>query len=232
MVNSHYYPVLLDLRGRPCLVFGGGTIATGKVEGLLEAGARVTVIAPELSARLRALAAAGQVLHLARAYRPGDLDGAFLVVAATDDRFANAAVWEEANARSLLINAVDDVPHCNFIAPSTLRQGDLIVAISTSGKAPALAVRLKERLAPELGAEYARFLELAGEVRAGLAVQVPDLERRKALWYDLVDSDVLERLRQGDEAGARARIEAITGVRVGGGRLPPDGSRGVAPQGP
>jgi siroheme synthase-like protein len=215
-VSSYYYPVLLDLHGRPCVVIGGGAIATGKVEGLLEAGARVTVIAPALSSRLSALAAAGQVLHLARAYCPGDLEGAFLTVAATDDRSANAAVWDEANARNLLINAVDDVPHCNFIAPSTLRQGDLIGAISTSGQAPALAVRLKERLAPELGPEYARFLELAGEVRAGLAAQVPDFERRKALWYALVDSDVLERLRQGDEAGARARIEAITGVQVEG----------------
>src|SRR5687768_14487914 len=185
---SHYYPVLLDLRGRTCVVIGGGTIATGKVEGLLEAGARVTVIAPRLSPALAALAEAGRVRHLARAYEPGDLAQAFLAVGATDDRAANAAVWEEAQARSLLFNAVDDVPHCNFIAPSILRQGDLIVAISTSGKAPALAVRLKEKLAPELGPEYAAFLELAGALREDLATQVPDFEARKALWYALVDS--------------------------------------------
>ena len=212
---SHYYPVLLDLRGRPCIVIGGGTIATGKVEGLLEAGARVTVIAPLLTPALAALAEAGQVRHLARAYQPGDLAGAFLGVGATDDRSANAAVWEEASARSLLFNAVDDVPHCNFIAPSIIRQGDLTVAISTGGKAPALAVRLKERLAPELGREYARFLELAGELREGLAAQQPDFEARKAVWYRLVDSDVLALLRAGDEAGARGRIEELTGVKLG-----------------
>jgi siroheme synthase-like protein len=211
---DHYYPVLLDLRGRSCIVIGGGTIATGKVEGLLAAGAGVTVIAPELSSALAALVEAGRVRHLARAYQPGDLAGAFLAVGATDDRAANAAVWEEAAARNLLFNAVDDVPHCNFIAPSVLRQGDLTVAISTGGRAPALAVRLKERLAPELGPEYARFLELAGELRAGLAAAVPDFEERKALWYQLVDSDVIALLRAGDEAGALNRIEEITGVRV------------------
>lgn len=211
---SHYYPVLLDLRGRPCVVIGGGTIATGKVDGLLEAGAMVTVIAPELTPKLAALAAAGRVRHLARPYQTGDLAGAFLAIGATDDRAANAAVWEEATARNLLFNAVDDVPHCNFIAPSILRQGDLTVSISTSGKAPALAVRLKERLAPELGPEYARFLELAGQLRDGLAAAVPDFEQRKALWYRLVDSDVLSLLRAGDEAGARARIEELTGVKI------------------
>jgi siroheme synthase-like protein len=212
---SHYYPVLLDLRGRTCVVIGGGTIATGKVEGLLEAGASVTVIAPQLSASLAALAAAGRVRHLARAYQPGDLAEAFLAVGATDDRAANAAVWAEAQARNLLFNAVDDVPHCNFIAPSILRQGDLTVAISTSGKAPALAVRLKEKLAPELGPEYARFLELAGDLREGLAAAVPDFEARKALWYRLVDSDVLALLKSGDEPAARARIAELTGVSVG-----------------
>jgi siroheme synthase-like protein len=209
-----YYPVFLDLRHKPCVVIGGGTIATSKVEGLLEAGAAVTVIAPEVSPALRAWAAAGRVRHLARAYQPGDLAGACLAVGATDDRAANAAAWEEATARNLLFNAADDVPHCNFIAPSIVRQGDLTVAISTSGKAPALAVRLKEKLAAELGPEYARFLELAGQVRAGLAAAVPDFEARKAVWYRLVDSEVFEQLRAGDEAGARATIQAITGVAV------------------
>ncbi len=214
-MNSHYYPVLLDLRGRLCTVIGGGTIATGKVQGLLEAGAWVTVIAPALSPTLTALVEAGRVRHLARAYQPGDLAEAFLAVGATDDRSANAAAWQEAGDRHLLFNAVDDVPHCNFIAPSILRQGDLTVAISTSGKAPALAVRLKERLARELGHEYARFLELAGDLRAGLAAQAPDFEERKALWYRLVDSDVIALLRAGDEAAARERIAEITGVKLG-----------------
>ncbi len=214
-MDGAYYPILVDLRGRQCVVIGGGSIATGKVQGLLEAGAWVTVIAPTLSPALTALAEAGRVRHLARAYQDGDLAGAFLAIGATDDRSANAAVWAEATARNLLFNAVDDVPHCNFIAPSILRQGDLTVAISTSGKAPALAVRLKERLAPELGPEYARFLELAGALREGLAARVPDFETRKALWYQLVDSDVLALLRAGDEAGALDRIEALTGVPRG-----------------
>jgi siroheme synthase-like protein len=209
-----YYPVFLDVRGRVCVVIGGGTIATGKVEGLLEAGAAVTVIAPDLTPALAALAQAGRVCHLARAYQPGDLAAAFLAVGATDDRDANAAAWAEANERNVLFNAVDDVAHCTFIAPSIVRQGDLTVAISTAGKAPALAVRLKERLASELGPEYARFLELAGELRERMAEAEPDFEARKALWYRLVDSDVLARLRAGDEAGVRALIAEVTGVRL------------------
>jgi siroheme synthase-like protein len=209
-----YYPVFLDLRGRACIVIGGGTIATGKVEGLLEAGSAVTVIAPTLSPALAALAQAGRVCHLARAYQPGDLAGALLVVGATDDRAANAAAWAEATERHVLFNAVDDVTHCSFIAPSIVRQGDLTVAISTAGKAPALAVRLKERLADELGPEYARFLELAGELRERLAEAVPDFEARKALWYRLVDSDVLDLLRDGDEASTKTRIHELTGLAV------------------
>jgi siroheme synthase-like protein len=209
-----YYPAFLDLRGRRAVVIGGGTIATGKVEGLLEAGAAVTVIAPALSLDLQRLAAAGRIEHVARAYAPGDLAGAWLAIAAADDRAANALAWQEANERGILLNAVDDVPHCTFIAPSILRQGDLTIAISTGGQAPALAVRLRERLAPEVGPEYARFLELAGALREPLAAAEPDFERRRARWYALVDSDVLDLLRRGEEMAARQRMAEIMGVEV------------------
>ena len=106
---------------------------------------------------------------------------------------------------------VDDTPRCNFIAPSILRKGDLTIAISTSGKAPALAVRLKERLQRELGPEYDRFLELAGELREPLARHIPDFETRKALWYELVDSDILDVLAQGNNAAAREIISRVVG---------------------
>src|SRR5581483_10147284 len=155
-----YYPVLLDLAGRPCVVVGGGAVAEGKVPPLVAAGARVTVIAPALTPALAAQQRAGRFTHLARAYRPGDLAGAFLVIGATGDPEVNRAVHAEATERGALINVVDDPPHCGFILPSVLRRGDLVVAVSTSGSAPALAVRLRERLERELGDEYARFLEL------------------------------------------------------------------------
>ena len=206
-----YYPVYIELREQPCVVIGGGKIAEGKVEGLLAARASVTVISPELTPRLHELAEKNQISYFARAYQPGDLTGAFLVICATDQAEINHQVWEEATGNRQLVNVVDDTPRCNFIAPSILRKGDLTIAISTSGKAPALAVRLKERLQRELGPEYERFLELAGELREPLAQHIPDFEARKALWYELVDSEILDVLARGDEQAARDMISRMVG---------------------
>lgn len=206
-----YYPVYIQLQGQPCVVIGGGEVAEGKVEGLLAAGGRVTVIAPEITPRLAHLAQRAQIDHLPRAYQPGDLAGAFIVISATDQPGINHQIWQEASADGQLVNVVDDTPHCTFIAPAILRKGDLTIAISTGGKAPALAVRLKERLQHQIGPEYERFLELAGELREQLARQVPDLERRRALWYELVDSDALDLLARGDEPAARETISRVLG---------------------
>ncbi|HSL29673.1 MAG TPA: bifunctional precorrin-2 dehydrogenase/sirohydrochlorin ferrochelatase [Anaerolineales bacterium] len=206
-----YYPVYIQLRGQPCVVIGGGKIAEGKVKGLLDVQANVTVISPDLTPRLRELAETKQIVHWRRLYQPGDLTGAFLVICATDQAEANHQVWQDATANRQLVNVVDDTPRCNFIAPSILRKGDLTIAISTSGKAPALAVRLKERFQRELGPEYERFLELAGELREPLAQHVPDFERRKALWYELVDSEILDVLARGDETLAREIILQVVG---------------------
>ncbi len=211
-----YYPLLLDLAGRPCIVVGGGAIAEGKVAPLVAAGARVTVIAPALTFGLAAQHRAGRFAHVAREYQHGDLAGAFLVIGATDAPEVNHAVHAEATAIGALVNVVDDVPYCQFILPSILRRGDLTVAVSSAGHAPALAVRVRERLERELGDEYGRFLELAAELRVPLARAVPDFQRRKAIWYRLVDSDVLALLRAGDESRARARIQEITGIPLGG----------------
>jgi len=193
------------------VVIGGGKVAEGKVEGLLAIQASVTVISPELTERLRQLAEEQQITYLARAYQPGDLTGAFLVICATDQTEINHQVWQEASENNQLVNVVDDTPRCNFIAPSILRKGDLTIAISTSGKAPALAVRLKERLQRELGPEYQRFLELAGQLREPLAHHIPDFETRKALWYELVDSDILDVLARGDEVAAKEIISQVVG---------------------
>lgn len=206
-----YYPVYLEMRGQPCVVIGGGKIAEGKVEGLLATQANVTVISPELTARLHELVETNQITHLARAYQHGDLAGAFLVICATDKTEINHQVWQEASANWQLVNVVDDTERCNFIAPSILRKGDLTIAISTSGKAPALAVRLKERLQRELGPEYERFLELAGELREPLARHILDFETRKAVWYELVDSEILDVLARGNESAAKEIISQIVG---------------------
>jgi len=208
-----YYPIYLQLKDQPCVVIGGGKIAEGKVEGLLAAGAQVKLVSPVLTEALKALVKTGQVAHFQRIYQSGDLDGAFLVICATDQPEINHQVWQAATDNHQLVNVVDDTPRCNFIAPSILRQGDLTIAISTSGRAPALAVRLKERLQGEIGPHYAHFLQLAAELRQPLAEHIPDFETRKALWYRLVDSDVLALLENGNEAAAREKVSEIVGFQ-------------------
>ncbi len=208
------YPVCLNLQDRRCIVIGGGPVAEGKVQALLAAGAQATVISPRLNDGLRKLADQDRIVHVAREYRPGDLSGSFLAISATDDQAVNERVWQEANERGILINVVDAPARCTFIMPAVVRRGDLTVAISTGGKAPALAVRLREQLERLIGPEYAGFLELAGTLRLPLAKRFPDPAQRRALWYRLVDSDVLELLRRGDKAAARRRMTEITGLAL------------------
>ena len=212
--RPQYYPVLLDLCNRRAVVVGGGTVAEGKVGPLLEAGAEVTVIAPALTPGLSMRAREDRLVYIGRSYQPGDLTDAHLVIAATDDPEVNHAVHAEAESRRIPVNVVDDPPYCGFILPSILRQGELVVAVSTSGNAPALAVRIRERLERELGDEYGRFLELAGSIRAPLADRFPDFQIRKRLWYRLVDSDVLALLRAGEADRARRRMTEIMGVEI------------------
>jgi siroheme synthase-like protein len=210
--EPHYYPAFLDLRQRRCVVVGGGAMAADKARELGAAGARVVVVAARPDPAIAAMASRGEVLLRRRPYRAGDLAGAFLAIAAGDDPAEREAVWREASRRGLPLNSVDDLPRCSFIAGAVVRRGALAVAISTAGRAPALAVRLRQWLESRLGAEHARFLALAGSVRATLAARQPDPARRRELWYALVDSDVLDLLRQGDEAGARRRFAEILGV--------------------
>ena len=204
-----FYPVFLDLRGRRAVVIGGGAVAEQKVLGLLSAGAHVTVVSPETTPRLAELAAAGGIDLRRRPYRSGDLAGAWLAIAGTDDRAANAQVWAEAEREGVLLNAVDDLDHCSFIAPAIHREGDITVAVSTSGKSPALAARLRQRVARLVGPAEARLCELLGELRPELAARVPDPHARTALWYRIVDSDVIEFVRRGDDDGARRRMDEL-----------------------
>ncbi|MBI4277134.1 MAG: bifunctional precorrin-2 dehydrogenase/sirohydrochlorin ferrochelatase [Armatimonadetes bacterium] len=206
---TSFYPVYLDLRDRPCVVVGGGAMAESKVLGLLDAGAQVTVVAPEVSEGLSDLEARGRIRVLRRSYRRGDLDGARVVIAACEDRSVNHQIWQEAEDLGVPVNAVDDMPHCNFIAPAVHRQGDLAVAISTGGKSPALAVRLRDRIASLVGPEYGAFLTLLGAWREEVAARISGPRARAALWYRVVDSDAIDLVRGGDLAGANARIARL-----------------------
>lgn len=208
-----YYPVYIQLENQPCIVIGGGKIAEGKVEGLLEAGAVVEVISPALTPRLHELVGQRKIKYHERVYRVGDLAGAFMVICATNIPTVNQQVWNEANENHQLVNVVDDTPRCNFIAPAILRSGDLTIAISTSGKAPALAVRLKEKIQKQIGPENARFLEIAGQLREPLAKNIPDFETRKRLWYEIVDSDVLQLIADGNEQAALDIISQTVGFQ-------------------
>lgn len=204
-----FYPVFLDLRARRVVVVGGGAVAEQKVRGLLAAGSHVTVVSPDVSPALTALARRDVVELRRRPYRAGDLAGAWLAIAATDDRETNAAVWAEAERLGIPLNAVDDLEHSSFIAPAIHREGDITVAVSTAGKSPALAVRLRDRIARLVGRAEARLGELLGELRPELAARVPDARARTALWYRIVDSDVSEYVRRGDIEGARRLIEEL-----------------------
>ena len=209
---SAYYPVYLSLAERLVVVVGGGAVAERKVAGLLPCGARVRVVAPELTPELAQLAGRGEIEHRARDFRPGDLEGAALALAEPGEASRDEAFFAEAEERGTFANVEDDLDHCSFIAPAIVRRGDLVIAISTSGRAPAMAVRLRQRLEAELGPEYAALLELAGRLRAPLLRAVPEFEERRRRWYELVDSDVLSLFCDGRAGDARRRAEEILGV--------------------
>ena len=211
------YPVfLVGLRDRHCIVAGGGKEAEFKVKGLLECDAAVSVISPTLTPGLQTWADEGRFTWLNRAYLQGDLKGAFLVFAERSDPQLDALLFEEARAENILVNVIDDTAHCNFIAGSVVRRGPLVISISTSGAAPALAVRLRERFEEEFGYEYSEFLELMASLREPVAAIVPDFAERRRRWYRLVDSDILDLFRQRDVEQINDRIAEIFGKEIRG----------------
>ncbi len=208
-----YYPVSLNLTGHSSVVIGGGTIAEGKVLGLLEADAQVTLIAPEITPALRELIANGKITWEQRSYQQGDLEGAAIVISATDDREINQRVWDEARQRGILVNVVDDPPHCDFIAPAIVRRGDITLAISTNGKMPALAAHLRRELEKSFGEEYVQLLEMTAPMRAQLAAQHLDYNIRQKLWRKLFEeTDIVDLLRRGETESARSLAKDVLGL--------------------
>ncbi len=190
-----YYPVFLDLKNKECAVIGGGLVAERKVELLLECGAKIMVISPELTDKLEKLRNLGKVFQVKRKYRFGDLEGAFLAICATNDPDVNLRVYEEAIERNILVNVVDEPTLCNFIVPSTVRRGDLVIAISTSGSCPALAKKLRKELEKVFGPEYKEYVNLLRKLREKLMEEEPDTEKRNLILKKLVDSDLLELIK-------------------------------------
>jgi siroheme synthase-like protein len=203
------YPVLLELEGRRAVVVGELAVVAGKVDGLLAAGATVTVVAPGPAAELKRLVAEPGVTVRRRGYLPGDLGGAFLCVAGSADPAERSAVAAEARAAGVLVNVMDDVPNCDFAAPAVVRRGDLVVAVGTGGRAPALASRLRAELGERFGPEWVELVELVGEVRAATLADLPDLEERARRWRAALDLEELERLvRAGRRDLAAERLRA------------------------
>lgn len=190
-----YFPVNLDIRGRTVVIVGGGAVAERKCFTLLAARGSVTVVAPALSEGLQRLREEGKISHLARAYQSGDLSGAFLAVAATDSRRTNRRVAEEASGRGILVNAVDDPEASGFTFPAMVARGDLLIAVSTGGKSPALARRIREELEARYGEEYAAAVHLLGKVREKLLTSRKESQYNGKLLNDLADSNLPELLR-------------------------------------
>jgi uroporphyrin-III C-methyltransferase/precorrin-2 dehydrogenase/sirohydrochlorin ferrochelatase len=202
-----FHPIFLRLAGREVVVVGGGAFAVAKATELLAAEARVTVVAESPAPELVALARAGRIGLVERSYRTGDLDGAWLAVAAGTDPAVSARIKVDADRARIWLNAVDDLPNCSFIAGSVHRQGDVVVAVTTGGACPALAVRIRQLIGRLIGPEYGRLAALAGGLRAAVTRRIAEFERRKRFWYSLVDSPALGLLRQG-RRGAALRIAA------------------------
>ncbi len=217
MLDTPFYIACLKLRGRRCLVIGGGEIGLEKVEGLLACDGDVALIAPDAGPELQALAAEGSIRWDQRDYAgPSDLEGAFMVIACTDDTDINIGIYEDAEARAMLVNVVDVPPLCNFILPAIVRTGPLAIAISTAGASPALAKRMKREISELFGAEYAQLAILLNDVRGWAKGTLPTYQDRKDFFESIVNGepDPVALLRDGDTAAVQDLIAAAQRVHA------------------
>jgi siroheme synthase-like protein len=205
-----YFPVYLEMSGRRCLVIGGGAVAERKIANLLEAGAEVTVISPEVTAAIASWSEKQELARITRNYQDGDLSGFQIVFVATTDKNVNDAVYREGKSRGAWVNAADDPAHCDFILPSVLRRGDLTVAVSSSGTSPALSRAIREELERYFTREYELLAKLAAEVREELqqrSISVPFENWRHAL-----NGESRRLLMHGETARAKSRLLKDLGV--------------------
>lgn len=207
-----YYPAYLELRGHPCVVIGGGPIAERKVTTLLDAGARVTVVSPTLTAALTALADTHEIMHHGRAYRHGDLAGAWLAYAATGDETVHAAIAAEAAEARVFLNVVDRPRLCSFIVPAIVRRDPVAIAVSTGGASPALAKRLAREIDATVGAEWGLAARVLGALRVRLRDRLAaDSSVGPRIFGGLADAPLVAALRAGDVA----RVDALLTEHVG-----------------
>ena len=198
-----YYPVNLDLKSRLVLVVGGGGVAEGKARQLVEAGAVVHIVSPELTEPLNKLAEQRKIIWRQGVFAESDLEGVWLVISATDDQAVNEAVAQAAAQRSLLCNVVDQTALCNFITPALITRGSIQISISSGGGSPSVAQRVKREIGELIGEEYGELLEVAAEMRAEAKRLIPDFEQRRQLLQAFAESEAIQLLRNGKRDEAR-----------------------------
>lgn len=200
------FPIFLDLSGKKCLVTGEGYEVPSKVQALVDASADVLYVNPQADPAIEALAATGLIRWEKRPFTPADLPGLFLLISDLED---NSEIFRLAEEQRILCNCVDDPEHCRFSFGSIHRRGELTIAISTNGWAPAVAVRLKEKFQREIGPEYTDFLDLLKRTRPEITNSFADFATRRELWYRIVDSDVLALLSRGEKATAETLVQEM-----------------------
>lgn len=211
-----FYPMFVDIEGRRALVVGGGPIATEKVEKLLDHGAAVRLVSPDVTPELQEMVDRGLMHEFhRRPYEPADLDGCFMVIAATNLDAINRMIWQDAEALNILCNVVDVPPMCNFIVPSIVRRGELALAISTGGASPVVAKHIRRELEHQYGAEWEALVDLLRELRDDLKVRYLTMPDRRDAVEKLMETDVLERLAAGDHDQARELARAVLDIPEG-----------------
>jgi precorrin-2 dehydrogenase / sirohydrochlorin ferrochelatase len=209
-----YFPVFLDMSEKKAVVLGGGIVAQRKIETLLECGAMVHIISKSLTPELQNRHKNGEITFLATEFEDHYLEDAFILIIATDDRDLNRRVSEIAKHRNILVNTVDQPEECSFIVPSVIKRGDLIIAISTSGKSPALAKKIRESLEDCFGKEYGYFLNMMGRVRKELLSSGISEGDRTRIFHTLVDSSILDSLKVQDMTAVAVELEKILNKNI------------------
>lgn len=210
----NYYPIFLDISGKPCTVVGGGEVAYRKVVRLLSCGASVSVVARDLTAALAALRDAGQISHIVGEYSPAVIEGAVLVIGATDSPSTNEAVFRDCRERGVMVNIVDAPALCDFIVPAVFTRGDLVIAVSTGGKSPALARMIRDELEGRYGDEYAVLLHIMGELRGRILARGWHPDENREMFMALVQSPILEKIRQSRWEEVEDMVKNLTGEEI------------------
>ncbi|MBN2570277.1 MAG: bifunctional precorrin-2 dehydrogenase/sirohydrochlorin ferrochelatase [Deltaproteobacteria bacterium] len=210
-----FYPVHLNVSGMRCVVVGGGEVAERKVVRLLECDADVVLVGKTITRNLEAIKREGRIAHIPDDYRSDYIEDAFLVIGATDRDEINEKIYLDSKERNILVNIVDDPERCQFIVPSQLRRGDLLISISTGGKSPALARRLRENLEVEYGSEYQILLDIMGGLRGKIIARGASSKVNKNIFESILDTDILRYIREGDWNRVRETVRDLTGEDIG-----------------